>query len=652
MGKITRRTTAAGIGIAVILSLGPYVADAAVTSPAGGSSNTTPGIDPARGCVYAGFDYRPSGTDLAAGPLCYTTPDNSTIPRLAAVNPTKTAAQLTSVQTSSPLAPSTYLAGNTMATRDIRTAPRLANSAEIASFVQNLPARYLPAQFASWLRTSINVGGGIGGNDNIPIYVADSSNPFQTLATFSTTDTRVTSFPKLLAITSGPVPVPTWAVPSTGGDHALAILDKGTGIMRGYFGVTKVTATSFTYANASYLYTDGSNVTPDNYWLGYIQGSNSVVGIANELTQIGAAEVANGSINHMVSVTFPSAKAGVISFPAKASDGRLTEAAAPAEGQVFTLPADLDIDALGLSPLSKMIAKAVQRYGGIISDQNYWTMAFNLESPLGAGPGAPNPWATGGAAHSALGGNLGVNDFPWWRTEWLPVGYAGRVCATPADTVAPVASMVPLAAAHLRLDIPVSWAATDQGGSGVAIYDVRYRKALLGSGFGAFIYPTAQQSTTTTSTTLTGEQGSEYCVSARATDAAGNVGAWTTETCTAVALDDRAMSRTGEWTLNSSAVHAFGTSVETRELGASLQTASVSTKRLGLVVTTQDEGGYVRVSIGQTYVGRIAMVSDKTRHQRVHWLPLLPQTLTGPVTITTTSTWRVIIDGMVVQHQR
>ncbi|MFZ1410013.1 MAG: hypothetical protein WAS07_00980, partial [Micropruina sp.] len=66
MGKITRRTTAAGIGIAVILSLGPYVADAAVTSPAGGSSNTTPGIDPARGCVYAGFDYRPSGTDLAA----------------------------------------------------------------------------------------------------------------------------------------------------------------------------------------------------------------------------------------------------------------------------------------------------------------------------------------------------------------------------------------------------------------------------------------------------------------------------------------------------------------------------------------------------------------------------------------------------------
>ena len=362
-----------------------------------------------------------------------------------------------------------------------------------------------------------------------------------------------------MSITSGQVPLPSWAKPSAGGDHALAIFDRGTGILRGYFGVARLSATKLTYANASYLYTNGSNVTADNYWLGYVQGSSSVVGIANELTQIGAEEVTRGEINHMVSATFPSAKAGLISFPAKASDGKLADADAPAEGQVFTFPANLDIDTLNLSPLSAMIAKAVQTHGGIVSDQNFWTMAFNLESPFGMGDAAPNPWAAGGAASNALGGNLTVNDFPWALTEWLPVGYAGTggttptptptvtptptrprpsprpsphrtptptptVTPTPTDTTAPTATVAPPAPVTMGESIALSWSATDLGGSGVKGYDVRYRSASASSALGAHVMPPALQGTTLTSTTVAADRGHQYCFSARATDVAGNVG--------------------------------------------------------------------------------------------------------------------------------
>ena len=44
-------------------------------------------------------------------------------------------------------------------------------------------------------------------------------------------------------------------------------------------------------------------VGEDNYWLTLKNGTSSVVGLANELTQIGVDELKAGKINHMVSIT-------------------------------------------------------------------------------------------------------------------------------------------------------------------------------------------------------------------------------------------------------------------------------------------------------------------------------------------------------------
>ena len=406
--------------------------------------NTPIGMDSARGCVYNGFKYEPlSGTSIAGGPHCYTTPDNSTVPKVAPVDDTKTAEDLKKVQMISALNPDTYLAKDTFATRELGDVASVDNSDRIASFVANdLAPIFLPNRFAPWLRTGSNIGGGVGAHDNIPIYVVDSSNPHQEFQKFNSTDSRVTSFAKLTEMTTGDIPLPSWAKPSDGGDRALAIYDVATGIFRGYFHAVKDANGVYKFSSAGYWYGDAKNgvAGPDNYWLGYIQGTSSVIGISNELTQIGIDEVKAGEINHVVSVTFPNYQSGKISFPAKLSDGSLNPDQypnAPVAGQMFTFPKDFDIDAYAaenrIDDTTKAIMKAVQKYGGIISDKNHWCMAFNFENPYGMGVRADNPnanpWRDDPVAAQKIKA-MNINKFPWAKTAWLPQSYAATTAAS------------------------------------------------------------------------------------------------------------------------------------------------------------------------------------------------------------------------------
>lgn len=428
----TSRTAAPALVLAALLAL------VSVPAPAIAETAGIPsGVDEARGCVYNGFPYSPSEGVVAAGPHCFSTPDDSSRPVLAEVDRSKTAADLAAVQGWSPLHPDHYVARGTFATRLIGDAPRAANSAAIATFVSDaLPRLYLPDSFDPWLRMGVNVGDGVHAHDNIPIYTVDSSNPYQEFAVFASTDARVVNFPRLMAVTTGLLPIPAWARASDGGDRALATFDVATGIMRGYFNVVKAgpDLTEWHFAASGYWYGDPEtrSAGDDNYWLGYLTGSSSVIGISNELTQIGAEEVRRGEIGHMVSLTFPDYRRGVISFPAKQTDGGLDPASypdAPAAGQVFTFPRTFDVDAYvkanSIDPTMAAVMRAVQKYGGIVSDRNTFVMALNFESPYGMGNGV-NPWKSDPELASRIN-NLAKDKFPWALTEWLPVGYAAHL---------------------------------------------------------------------------------------------------------------------------------------------------------------------------------------------------------------------------------
>jgi hypothetical protein len=405
------------------------------------------GLDTAQGfvtrknCIFNGFDYQAPGA-IAEADHCFTTTDNSTIAPLAEIDSTRTLADLRATQNWDPLDPDHYLAGGTMATRGIsEDAPIASNSSDIALFVSDeLPRMYLPARWADTIRLGASVGMGTLSNDSIPIYVVDSSNPYQQLQTFSSTFPRVTSFPKLVQMTTGQIPLPTWAEPSIGGDHALAIYDLGTGIWRSYYGMIPHSGGGWDFSSSGHWYGDkGSNKAGYwNYWLGLIQGSSSVVGISNELMQIGPEEVRRDQINHMISMTFPDFKANTMSFPAKQTDGSLDSNGypnAPEAGQVFTLPKSFDVDSYaathGLGPTMTAILHAIQDYGGLVTDKNNWVMSLNFENPLGFGVRADDPgnnlWATDPALDSKMTElNRDLNKFPWSETEWLVPDYAGH----------------------------------------------------------------------------------------------------------------------------------------------------------------------------------------------------------------------------------
>lgn len=197
-------------------------------------------------------------------------------------------------------------------------------------------------------------------------------------------------------------------------------------------------------------------VGEDNYWLTLKNGTSSVVGMANELTQIGVDELKAGKINHMVSITAADYAALTASFPAKGTDGKLDMSKypnAPRAGQRGFLPANFDVEehlrntGHADDQLTRMILTAMKEYGFILSDHNLFTNAFNLEAASSYAPYArqgknvykEDPQLAAMFASFVPSGFTGTQ-FPWHQVQWMPVNYtesaensAGRNTAS-ADT--------------------------------------------------------------------------------------------------------------------------------------------------------------------------------------------------------------------------
>ena len=180
-------------------------------------------------------------------------------------------------------------------------------------------------------------------------------------------------------------------------------------------------------------------VGEDNYWLTLKNGTSSVVGMANELTQIGVDELKAGKINHMVSITAADYSSLTSSFPAKGTDGKLDMSKypnAPRAGQRGFLPASFDVEehlrntGHADDQLSRMILTAMKEYGFIITDRNLFTNAFNLEAASSYAPYArqgknvykEDPQLAAMFANFVPSGFTG-NQFPWQQVQWMPVNY-------------------------------------------------------------------------------------------------------------------------------------------------------------------------------------------------------------------------------------
>jgi hypothetical protein len=259
-------------------------------------------------------------------------------------------------------------------------------------------------------------------------------------------------------------------------------------------------------------------------------------------------------------------------------------------------------------------------------------------------------WTSCGASWSLSG--LAAGKHTAYARVIDPVGHvsAQRAWTWLVDASAPTATLQAPSATQLAATLRLQWASSDTGGAGVASHDVRVRKAPLGGGFGSYTYPSSLQKVASTSATVSIAQGSQYCFSVRARDKAGNVGAWSAQRCTAVALDDTKLAASSGWVRARSSAYAFGTYTTIARTGATLSRASVQGKRISVIATTCPTCGALDVYHAGRKLGRISLYSTTTRTRQERYLPTQTVTRTGTVTLKTVSGKRVHVDGIVVRH--
>ena len=152
-------------------------------------------------------------------------------------------------------------------------------------------------------------------------------------------------------------------------------------------------------------------------------------------------------------------------------------------------------------------------------------------------------WSSDGSAvYFALEGSI-------WRTSGgAPVSVTNADGSSPGtpvvievpDTNGPAVKPSTLPAYTKATTVTVTASGSDPGpaGSGIATYDGRYRTGPAGGSLGEHTSPAGWTGSATPSFDLPVTSGQRYCVSVRATDKAGNAGAWSAESCTTA---DRAL---------------------------------------------------------------------------------------------------------------
>jgi hypothetical protein len=224
--------------------------------------------------------------------------------------------------------------------------------------------------------------------------------------------------------------------------------------------------------------------------------------------------------------------------------------------------------------------------------------------------------------------------------------------ASPAGTytINPVlkASISALSTWYASAALTIHWTGTP-GAFPIANYDVRYRKAAWNSStFSAFT--TWRSATTATSASIAVSSGYTYCFSARVRDAHGAVSAYTAETCTAIPLDDRSLTRSGTWTLGTGTAYYRGTYVRSTSTVASLTRTTVHAKRLAIVATTCTTCGSVKVYWNGVLIKTQSLYSATTVNKRLLTVVVWTSIHIGTLAIKPATSGKAsIIDGVAIR---
>jgi hypothetical protein len=215
------------------------------------------------------------------------------------------------------------------------------------------------------------------------------------------------------------VPIPPRAKPASGPDAHMTVWQPSKDRLWEFFKARKVNgAWQANFGGAIARVSEFPGFYSDKSWRGL---SKSYWGAtATSLPVIAGTmrldELRAGVIPHALAMNVPFARPKVHSWPAQRTDGTSSDPTAVPEGARFRLDPRLNIDALHLPRLTKMMAVAAQRYGIIVRDQTAHAVAFFGEDPT---PTGTNPYAGANGYFEDQHPNELLRDFPWEHLQLL-----------------------------------------------------------------------------------------------------------------------------------------------------------------------------------------------------------------------------------------
>ncbi len=204
------------------------------------------------------------------------------------------------------------------------------------------------------------------------------------------------------------VPIPSDAVPAAGTDAELTIYSPSTDQLWEFW-VTSHRADGWYACWGGRI--DHVSTSP-GYFTGGFGATATGLPVAGGMISIADAKA--GVINHAMSLEILNpAPWDNFSYPAQRSDGGDNSPSAIPEGTRFRLDPSINVNALDLTPLAKMVAKAAQQYGFIVTDQS-GAVAVQAENAASAGS---DPWP--GLMRGVPSYEILAN-FPWSQLQVLP----------------------------------------------------------------------------------------------------------------------------------------------------------------------------------------------------------------------------------------
>ena len=155
---------------------------------------------------------------------------------------------------------------------------------------------------------------------------------------------------------------------------------------------------------------------------------------------------------------------------------------------------------------------------------------------------------------------------------------------------------------------------------------------------------------TATSKAIAVGAGREYCFQVRAVDRAGNIGGWSKEFCTTIAIDDRSLVR-ANWGWNQTTATGWQSGTKTSTLYSyrtlTYGTSTTRVRQIGITAQRCSTCGSVKVYVGSTLVGTVNTMGT-TKFPVLFTFPRRATALVGQIRLVTQSARPLAIDSLLL----